>query len=156
MKKYFYICISFFLTLVHVFSESPFEVIMYDVKTENALGVFPPNRTVWAKTIDKVKELGAQAVVLKFFFDLPKEEDRYLSQSMSNSPIFLQACLNNTEGSSADLNTKFYFTLDKKYDKVISGEKGWIPVKVLMDNAYDVGFVDIRDFNEIPLIENYK
>lgn len=156
MKKAFVLFALFVCVTYHMIAESPFVVIMYDVKTENVMGDFPPKRTVWANTIDKVKSLNAKAVVLKFFYDLPKEEDKYLQKSISTIPTFLQACINKVEPSNNVLNSKYEIKVDKDYTQIISGDMGWLPTKEIAQNAYDIGFVDLNDINEIPIIEKYS
>jgi len=156
MKKAFVLFALFFCVLYHMIAESPFVVIMYDVKTENIMGDFPPKRTVWANTIDKVKSLNAKAVVLKFFYDLPKEEDKYLQKSISTIPTFLQACINEAEPSNNVLNAKYEIKVDKEYAQIISGNMGWLPTNEIAQYAYDIGFVDLNDINEIPIIEKYS
>ena len=142
-------------TMTTLFAESPFVVIMYDKKTENALGSFPPKRTIWASTVEKVKALNAKAVVLKFFYDLPRDEDYLLGNSIKNIPTFLQACINESEPSNNKLDQRFIISANQNYKNVLSGNNGWLPVSVLAKNAYDIGFVDIRDINNIPIIEKY-
>lgn len=154
MKNYLIVFLLIFI-ISNIFADNPFVVIMYDSKTETSIGPFPPKRTVWASTIDKIKNLGAKAVVLKFFYDLPKDEDKTLGNSLKNIPTFLQACINEVEPSDNKLNKKFTIILDRNYKNVITGKKGWLPVSELANNAYEVGFVDIRDINYIPIIEKY-
>ncbi len=156
VKKYTLIFLLVLSVMVDLYSEMPFTVVMYDDKTEKVIGDFPPNRIVWSNTIDKLKEYGAKAIVLKFFYDLPKDDDAYLSKSIKTIPTFLQACINNNEPTSNKLDNKFSIKLDKKYNSLISGSNGWIPMNYFADNAYDIGFVDVRDINEIPIIENYN
>jgi CHASE2 domain-containing sensor protein len=156
MKKFLITTCLIFLTMAALAAESPFVIIMYDNKTEAALGAFPPKRTVWANTVDKVQTLNAKAVVLKFFFDLPRDEDIVLSDSIQKIPTFLQACINDDEPSNNQLDERFTVKLAMNNANVLSGNNGWLPVKALEKNAYDVGFVDIRDINNIPIIENYN
>ena len=156
MKKFILLLVLTITIIDQLSAEIPFVVIMYDVKTENTMGVFPPKRIVWANTIDKVKTLSAKAVVLKFFFDLPKEEDIYLVKSISTIPTFLQACINENDPSGNLLDSKFEITVDKDYQNLLSGKMGWLPTKELAQYAYDVSFVDISDINEIPIIEKYN
>jgi CHASE2 domain-containing sensor protein len=154
MKK----CLIVFLLILivsNIFADNPFVVIMYDSKTEKSIGPFPPKRTVWASTIEKVINLNAKAVVMKFFYDLPKDEDKILSSSLKKVPTFLQACINEVEPSDNKLDVKFTIKLDQNYKNLITGKKGWMPVSELANNAYDIGFVDIRDINNIPIIEKY-
>jgi len=144
------------MSISYISAESPFVVIMYDSLTEKNIGAFPPNRRIWVDTINRLKEYNAKAIVLKFFFDLPKPEDELLSKSISSIPTFLQACINENEPSNNRLNSRFAVITDINYQNVISGNKGWVPVPVLSQNAYDIGFVDLRNANEIPILEKYN
>jgi len=156
MKKHTFIIFALFIILSQIPAESPFVVIMYDSLSEKNIGSFPPNRKIWADTINKLKEYNAKAIVLKFFFDLPKQEDELLSKSINNIPTFLQACFNENEPSNNQLDSRFVAKIDSNYKNVISGNKGWLPVPVLSQNAYDIGFVDLKNVNDIPIIEKYN
>lgn len=155
MKKVVLVIFSLFVIISQISAETPFVVIMYDSLTEKNIGDFPPNRKIWADTINRLKECNAKAIVLKFFFDLPKAEDELLGKSISNIPTFLQACINENEPSNNQLDSRFITKPDYNYKNIISGNKGWLPVTVLSQNAYDIGFVDLRNVNEIPILEKY-
>jgi len=144
------------ICILQISAENPFVVIMYDSLTEKHMGSFPPNRKVWSDTINKLVDNNAKAIVLKFFFDLPKPEDEDLGKSISLIPTFLQACINENEPSSNVFESRFIVKSNKHYTKVISGNNGWLPVPVLANKAYDIGFVDLRDINEIPVLEKYN
>lgn len=139
-----------------VFADNPFVIVMYDSETEKSLGSFPPNRTTWASTIDKLYEFNAKAIVLKFFFDLHRPEDKILSVALSKIPTFLQACINENEPSNNKLDKKFVIQVDQSYNNIIKGKNGWLPINEIAINAFDLGFVDIRDYNSIPIIEKYN
>jgi hypothetical protein len=156
MKRFAIVILLCVSVILHLSAESPFVVIMYDSKTEKTIGDFPPKRTVWAQTINKVRSLNAKAVVLKFFYDLPKSEDIDLGKSISTIPTFLQACINENDPSNNVLDQKYEMKVDRDYANVISGKNGWIPVSDLAQKAYDVGFVDISNITEIPIIEKYN
>ena len=156
MRKIVFLLVAIVISISTLSAESPFVVIMYDSLTEQNIGAFPPSRKIWADTIDKLQEYNAKAIVLKFFFDLPKPEDVFLSKSIRNIPTFLQACINENEPSNNQFNSRFIFKTNYKYKNLISGSNGWLPVPVLSQNAYDIGFVDLTNVNEIPIIENYN
>ena len=150
-----FIPIILFLLAARAFADTPFVVILYDTKTEKSLGSFPPTRDVWARTIDKVREANAKAVVLKFFYDLPKDGDGALADSMRHIPTFIQACINEKEPTGNALEPRFTVKPDKEYRHTLSGDKGWLPIAAIARNAYALGFVDIRDFEAIPILEKY-
>ena len=135
---------------------SDFAVVMIDDATETKLGPFPFDRAVVAKAIDACVRLKAKAVVLKFFYDLPKTPagDAAFAAAMKKIPVVLQARLETTEGTAQSLPARFHWG-DKLLPAGESGALGWIPLPGLLDSAAAVGFVD---FNSpvIPLVENYR
>jgi len=155
MKKVFLVAFVSLIAISQISADNPFVVIMFDSLTEKSIGAFPPNRKVWADTINKLNEYKARAIVLKFFFDLPKADDELLGKSLSNIPTFIQACINENEPSNNKLESRFILNPDINYKNTISGNKGWLPVSMISHNAYDIGFVDLRNVNEIPILEKY-
>lgn len=135
---------------------SVFAVVMIDEATEAALGPFPYDRSVMARAVDQCARLKAKAVVLKFFFDLPRSEsgDRALAESMTRLPVVLQARLEQTEGAAAEIPGRFRLG-PHPLPAARSGQLGWIPLPALMDVASDLGFVDFVDAN-IPMVEEYR
>ncbi len=156
MKKTVFVLLALLISISHISADSPFVVVMYDSITEKNIGSFPPNRKIWADTVNRLNEYSAKAIVLKFFFDLPKPEDELFSKSIRSIPTFLQACINENEPSNNRLEQRFITKTDINYKNIISGNKGWLPVPVLSQNAYDIGFVDLRNVNEIPIIEYFS
>ena len=45
---------------------------------------------------------------------------------------------------------------EAEYKKAISGNSGWLPLSSISDNAFDLGFVDIRKPTNVPLFEIYQ
>src|SRR5476649_1004481 len=135
---------------------SDFAVVMIDDATEAKLGPFPYDRAMYAKAIDACARLKAKAVVVKFFFDLPKTPagDAALAAAMKNIPCVLQARLEPTEGTAQSIPSRFRFG-DKPLPAGERGDLGWIPLPGLLDTASAVGFVDF-DSPTIPLIEDYR
>lgn len=132
-------------------------VVMIDDKTENIIGKFPYDRSVLAQAVNVAHESNAKAVVLKFFLDLPKSEqgDKALSESMKNIPTILQAAIDNSEKNPNIMSEKFSImtSLDQKS---ISGDSGWNPLKIFANNAYDVGYANIRDPYSVPAVVKYR
>jgi hypothetical protein len=157
MKKYWVVTLGMVLS-ISLFAQSPFAVLMYDQKSEQKLEKFPPNRFEYAKAIELLKKMNAKAVVLKFFYDLPKSsaEDQALSKSLKLLPVFIQARILNDEKNPNPLNQQYVIYLDQEYRKAISGNSGWLPLSSISDNAFDLGFVDIRKPANIPLFEVYQ
>jgi hypothetical protein len=157
MKKVIFI-ICTFISSCFLFCESPFAFVMYDAQSEMIIGKFPPERDVYANLVLKLKENEAKAIVFKYFFDLPKNtiKDQVFADSLKELPVFLQARIDNSEKKPNDLLNKYYSSDLLKSKNVITGNSGWIPISTISFNAYDLGFVDIRNPSYIPLFEKYK
>ncbi len=135
---------------------SDFAFVIIDDATEAKPGPFPYDRAMYAKAIDACVRLKAKAVVLKFFFDLPKsaDGDTALAAAMKKIPVVLQARLEATEGTAQSIPPRFRFG-DKLLPAGERGDLGWIPLPALLDSAAAVGFVDF-DRPVIPLVEEYR
>jgi hypothetical protein len=134
---------------------SKFAVVMIDDATEAKLGPFPYDRSVMAKAVEACAEKGAKAVALKFFFDLPKsaEGDKALQRAMTKIPVLLQARLEPNSGTPQLLPVKF--SVGRELPTAIRGDRGWIPLPMLLENAAACGFVDFESPN-IPMVETYQ
>lgn len=135
---------------------SSFAVVMIDDVTEAASGPFPYDRSVMASAVEQCARAKAKSVVLKFFFDLTKSEsgDRALADSMKRIPVVLQARLEQSEGTAAEIPERFRLA-PHPLPTARSGKLGWIPLPALMDAAADLGFVDFTDAN-IPMVEEFR
>jgi CHASE2 domain-containing sensor protein len=138
--------------------EEQFVSIMYDEVAEKEIGAFPPNRTIWAQAVETLGKLGAKAVVLKFFFDLPKSdtEDKALATAMKFIPTFLQACIENSESTPNAIDARFLIKIQNVPKNPIRGNSGWLPLPILGNVAKDIGFVDIRESTSVPMLVEYK
>ena len=139
-------------------AESPFFVVMYDHSSKQELGDFPISREYYTKAIEIAKSKGASAVVLKFFFDKPGDEkiDAMLADSMTLLPVFLQARIDEFEKAPNSLSSKAKIKILNKFPNTISAKSGWIPIRALSEQAYSIGFVDIRISESIPIVEKYQ
>lgn len=156
MKRLFALILLGIVSNARADFASDFAVVMIDDKTEAQLGPFPYDRSVYAKAIEACARYKAKAVVLKFFFDQAKsaEGDTALRDAMKTIPVVLQARLEETDATALRIPDKFQFGSEKPAT-TIQGDRGWIPLPLLMDAATDVGFVDFADAN-IPLVEAYQ
>ncbi len=147
-----------FLSLSYLFAESPFVMVMYDAQTETHLGPFPPSRTQWASAVSVLKEYSAKAVVMKYFLDQHKDAvgDDAFANSMNGIPVFLQACLNDSEAHPNPIDPKFSIQLSNVPKRTMAGNRGWMPLEAFGRNAYDVGFVDMRKADLVPMFERYQ
>jgi hypothetical protein len=136
-----------------------FAVVLIDNATEAQLGEFPLPRSRIAAAAERAADLKAKAVVLKFFYDLPKSpaEDGPLANSLKRLPVLLQACLNETETSPNPFPQRFILT-NLNADMSLSGRSGWIPLPTLASNAHDIGFVDLDGdvATAVPMLERYQ
>ena len=139
--------------------EDRFAVVLIDAETEAKLGAFPLDRLHYAKALDRAAELGARGVVFKFFFDQPRNaaSDAALAKAMTNLPVALQACFDNSEAKPNPLPTRFILP-GVSPGSSLAGESGWLPLPSLAAKARDVGFVDFdpQTPDRAPLIEAYQ
>ena len=94
--------------------------------------------------------------MLKFFFDQPKSElsDLSLEQALTNTPLLLQARIDDSQTQPNALPNHFTFPRVKARTQV-SGQAGWIPLPRFCEKAAGVGFVDFST-TVVPLLETYQ
>jgi hypothetical protein len=114
-------------------------------------------RVVLARAIDKAVESGARGVVLKLFIDKPKtvDGDRALIDAAKRTKLIVQARIDDNEPAPNPLADRFalHIPID---EKLLRGKSGWLPLPDLSAAAYDLGFVDYRVVDQMPLIECYN
>jgi hypothetical protein len=149
-----------FLTFAVAFAGNPFIMVMYDSKTEEHLGRFPPpSRENYGLVISKLKVYGAKALVIKYFLTENKNPagDSIFAASIKNIPTFLQARILNSEHSNNQIDfSRFSISLSNTPPRLYSGINGWIPLILFCQNSYDIGFVDIRQTEFIPMFVKYQ
>ena len=137
----------------------PFAVVFIDAATEQALGEFPYDRRVYARGIEALAKAGARGVVLKFFIDRPKsvEGDAALADAMTKTKVILQARLDPEEPKpNAMLDRLYLKDVPLKDARPMGAWAGWLPLPMLSERAYDLGFLDSTDSVErVPVIERY-
>jgi adenylate cyclase len=151
------LCIAFVFPLAA--ADSPFALVFIDAKTEQELGAFPLDRALIAKGVRQLKAVGAKAVVLKFFYDQPREaaSDAALANALGELPVALQARLDDSESTPNKLPDKFFLTgLKLGESSALAGKSGWLPLPSLAAGAAAVGFVDIADASRVPVIGSYQ
>jgi len=140
-------------------SLAPFTFVIIDSQTEQLYGSLPFNRALIARAIETLAAAKAKGVIIKFFYDLPstEENDRLLERSICATPVALQAALNDTEGTTNRLESKFQFQAIPfpALLPLFSGDKALIPLERFRRCAAAVGFVDSTQ-SEIPLFELYQ
>jgi hypothetical protein len=136
-----------------------FAVVFIDERTEARLGPIPYDRSVYAKGIERLGELGALGVVLKFFIDQPKsrEGDEALAAAMGKVKVVMQARIDEDEKAPNPLPERFFLSqAERGRREAIGGESGWLPLEKLAEKAHDVGFIDSRDVSYVPMVEQYR
>ncbi len=138
---------------------APFAFVMIDAQTEKVYGSLPFNRAVIATVVERLTAAKAKAIVIKFFFDLPSTEknDQLLEQSICDSTVALQASLNDAEGTTNGLESRFLVNgvSTAGFPSIFMGGKALIPLDRFRRCAKAVGFVDTTT-DEFPLFEVYK
>jgi CHASE2 domain-containing sensor protein len=135
--------------------EDDFAVVFIDAATEAKHGRFPLDRALLADAIEHLAAAKSKAVVLKFFYDQPKDTtgDQRLADSLRRLPVALQARMDDTETRPNPLPARF--TLPIGAQTAVGGTNGWIPLPLFCEHAKDVGFVDFVS-TTVPLLETYR
>ena len=137
---------------------APLVFVMIDAKTESVYGSLPFNRAVIATAIDRLTAAKAKGIVIKFFYDLPSTEqnDQALEQSICGGTVALQASLNDAEGTTNGLESKFQVNgvSIEDFPPLFVGEKALIPLQRFRRCARAIGFVDTTE-SYFPLMEVY-
>jgi hypothetical protein len=95
--------------------------------------------------------------VLKFFIDKPKsaEGDHALVNAAKRTKLILQARIDDAEPKPNPLPDRFVLNVPLA-GTPLSGKSGWLPLPALSADAYDVGFIDYRVIDRMPLVECYR
>ncbi len=136
---------------------APFTFLVIDSETERLYGSIPLDRALLAKAINRLNEANAKGIVIKFFFDLPRNEasDQLLEESLCHSNVALQACFNEKEGTTAALDNRFIVAI-KPPEHCLSGKTGLIPLERFSKCARSIGFVEVDSDSSVPLMESYQ
>ena len=141
-------------------SVSPFELVLVDSASEKQIGGFPVDRAVISKAITILKQAGARAVVLKFYYDQPgksPEGDKALADAIGSMKTLLQARIDEAELQANPLPARFITgVVTGNFKSSLTGTSGWIPLAPFAAAAFDVGFVDIASPDSVPMIESYQ
>lgn len=139
---------------------SPFELVLIDSASEKQFGGFPIDRAIMAKAVIVLKQAGARAVVLKFFYDQPgqsPESDKALADAMSRIKTLLQARIDEAELQANPLPARFITgAVTGNFKSSLTGTSGWVPLAPFAAAAADIGFVDIASPDSVPMIESYQ
>jgi CHASE2 domain-containing sensor protein len=146
-------------TSAHAQSKPPFELVLVDAQSEKRFG-FPIDRKVVADSIKVLKDVGVTGVVLKFFYDQPAknpESDAALAEAISSTKTLLQARMDDAEFGENPLPARFVLNNIKGASKNdLSGNSGWLPLPTFAKGAHDIGFVDIKDGDDVPMVVKYR
>jgi adenylate cyclase len=138
-------------------SAHPFALVMIDDATEAQYGRFPLSRDLTAKVVTKLTQGGARAVVLKFFYDEPRDAsvDGALASAMARSVVILQARIDEAITMPNAIAPRFALGVPAG-PTVIEGKSGWIPVPVLSNRAAAIGFADATRTDRVPSFVRYQ
>jgi len=145
----------------HPDTSLPFVAVFIDKATEDQLGPFPYDRLIYARAIRRLDDMGARAIVVKFFLDQAKSAtgDHELASTFATSKarIILESRLDDTQPNPNEFPSRF--ALGVKWPDaidVLSGESGWIPLPQFSAPASDIGFADVRSLDGVPVILKYR
>jgi len=122
-------------------------------------GAFSISRAYLANAIEKISDGEPKGIILKLFIDRPKDEegDLLLAKSLLRTNVILQCRIDDTETQPNEFPERFYSKKrDAKFRGLLKGDKGWITLPMLVTNAFDLGFADIRSASSLPLFVQYK
>lgn len=102
----------------------------------NVLGKFPLDRQLYAQALTRLRDDGANMVVLKFFFDEDKDSDSKLAAQMKLLPTLVQRGVKYGNASA----------------KLMAGEPEYVSARIA-DAAAGTGFVDARVTAEHDRVE---
>lgn len=136
--------------------EKDFVVVFIDKETEAKYGPAPISRNLICRSLERIAQARAKGVVLKFFYDQPKDPtiDGLLAAAISKQPVVLQARLDEGEKQSNLLPSNALFYRQGLVTSV-KGNSGWLPLPTLASKAKAVGFVDTSS-EVVPLLETYQ
>lgn len=154
------LCASPIIREAHAQTKAPFELVLIDAASEKRLGSFLVDRKIVAQAITTLKEAGVTGVVLQIFFDQPAKDadsDAALAEAIVQSKTLLQARMDDAEFGENPLPARFHATNVKgAYKTDLTGSSGWIPLPVFAKGAHDIGFVDIKEPDEVPMVVKYQ
>lgn len=135
----------------------PFQLVMIDDATEVQYGRFPLSRDLTARAVLRLTQAGARAVVLKFFYDEPRDNavDSALASAISQGTVLLQARIDDSAERANTLSPRFGLSVPPGPTPII-GQSGWIPIPLFANRAAAVGLVDVTRSDRIPAFGRYK
>lgn len=133
-----------------------FAFVAIDEQTEKQFGPMPLDRRIIGRAVDACRAAEAKGVVLKFYYDQPKEAgaDAALAAAISKFPVALQARISQDDGTEDEVPRRFAIGGAVACD--IQGSRGWIPIPLLLNSAAHVGFVDYKLPEEVPMAIEYR
>lgn len=154
------VCASPIIREADAQTKAPFELVLIDAASEKRLGSVPVDRKIIAQAVTTLKEAGVNGVVLQIFFDQPAkdaESDAALAEAIAQTKTLLQARMDDAEFGENPLPSKFHATNIKgAYKTDLTGASGWIPLPAFAKSAHDIGFVDIKEPDEVPMVVKYQ
>jgi CHASE2 domain-containing sensor protein len=109
------------------------------------LGSWPLDRNAYVAAIDRAREDGAKAVVLKFFFDRPStpKADAKLAEAIASMPVFLQFAFDEDDGKAEDQPVWRSDFEPENLKVFFHGSPSLLPLPMFRKNAAGLGFVNV-------------
>lgn len=116
----------------------PISIVYIDEKTEKVIGDFPVKRNHYVDLVKKIQKYKPHAVVLKFFLDSRKKEDRLFNE-IKKYRVYTQA---SAVKDSSEYKGKIKGSLGENKYNFEDNKSVIYPNKRILRNLDGVGFVD--------------
>ncbi len=121
------------------------------------LGPWPLDRRVHAAAIDRARQDGAKAVILKFFFDRPSlpEADAKLAEAIALMPVYLQFAFDGGGKKGEDPPVWRHDLAPATLTALFHSSPSLLPLALFEKNAAGLGFVSALpdpDYNRIEIL----
>lgn len=116
-------------------------VVIDDASTDE-IGAMPVDRSHIADAIVALKDTGAKAVAIKFFYDAEKPSDTKLVEAMKRLPVLLQYSL---DPSGTGPTPAWREDLRSGGKEILTGRATMMPNATLREHMADMGFVNEHD-----------
>lgn len=113
--------------------------MVIDDASTNEFGTMPVDRSLIADAIFALKDAGAKAVAIKFFYDVEKPSDVKLVEAMKEIPVLLQYSLDPSGTAATPRGRK---ELKFGGSSILDGQATLMPNAFLREHMADMGFVN--------------
>lgn len=113
-------------------------VVIDDASTAE-IGPMPVDRSHIADAITALRDAGAKAVAIKFFYDTDKPSDTRLVEAMKRFPVLLQYSLDPSGTAPTPAGRE---DLRSSHNEILAGRAAMIPTRALREHMAGMGFVN--------------